>query len=115
MKPDFTTSVFQHEIGQDHFFLLGLVPISTLVSEEQEAGYMIYPNPVSDHLYIRQKAYDISSISLWNEYGTRVIGSSVAGQEEIIDTDISEIAAGIYFVELRTLSGARAYKRIVKI
>jgi len=114
MKPDFTTSVFQHEIGQDHFFLLGLVPISTLVSEEQEAGYMIYPNPVSDHLYIRQKAYDISFISLWNEYGTRVIGSSVEGQEEIIDTDISEIAAGIYFVELRTLSGARAYKRIVK-
>lgn len=115
LNVDFTTSAFEHTIGQDHFFLLGLVPISTLVSEESMAAYIIYPNPVSDHLYIRQEAHDISSITLWNEYGALVIESRVEGNEEVIDTDISEIAAGIYFVELRTLSGARAFRRIVKI
>ena len=44
-----------------------------------------------------------------------VLVSSVEGHEEIIDTDIIDIATGIYVVELRTLSGARVFRRIVKM
>ena len=78
--------------------------------EEYEVSFNIYPNPVSDKLYIETEV-EIEEVSIFDIYGRRQELSAVSHQPSAID--VSGLNSGVYFVKVVTSEG-ETVKRIVK-
>jgi hypothetical protein len=114
LEDDFTTSVFSHEIGEDHFFLLGLVPVSTSVQPDERGHTMIYPNPLGDMLYVQAEPQDIARLRVWSGSGSMVLDRQVDDNGLQGGVDIRGLLSGIYFVELVHKDGKRMYHKVVR-
>ena len=78
--------------------------------EELTSSFNIYPNPVSDMLFIETEV-EIEEVSIFDIYGRRQELSAVSSQPSAID--VSGLSSGIYFVKAVT-SECEAVKRFVK-
>ncbi len=114
LEDDFTTSVFSHEVGEDHFFLLGLVPVSTSVQPDAGGNTMIYPNPLGDMLYVEAEPQDIVRLRVWSGTGLMVLEKQVDDNGLQGGVDIRGLLSGIYFVELVHVDGKRKYHKVVR-
>jgi uncharacterized delta-60 repeat protein len=70
----------------------------------------LYPNPSNGHLYIDEKAAQISSISATDIAGKRISVQYIAGSGTI---DIRHIPAGLYFFRMEYLDGRIAMQKIL--
>ena len=78
--------------------------------EELTLSFNIYPNPVSDMLFIETEV-EIEEVSIFDIYGRRQELSLISCQPSAID--VSGLNSGVYFVKVVTSEG-EAMKRIVK-
>lgn len=74
-------------------------------------GTMIYPNPTNDYLYVECKAIDqCRTIELYNIAGQRLMSQKVGTAIDPID--MTNLAPGIYLLQLKGNSGSATYKVI---
>ena len=87
-------------------------PDSTI--ELDENGFVIYPNPVNDRLYIEtQTLTQTLTIEIYDVYGRRQNLRNSETQKLRNSIDISELNSGVYFVKVVTEKG-EAVQRFVK-
>ena len=78
--------------------------------EELTSSISVYPNPVSDKLYIETEV-EIEEVSIFDIYGRRQELSAVSCQPSSID--VSGLNSGVYFVKIVTANG-EAVQRFIK-
>ncbi len=81
--------------------------------EEFASSFNIYPNPVSDRLYIEALTQTLTqtlTVEIYDVYGRRQ--SMVNGQQSTV-IDVSDLNSGVYFIKVVTENG-EAVKRILK-
>ena len=83
--------------------------VSTEGVEELEASFNIYPNPVSDMLFIETEV-EVEEVVVYDVYGRQQ--SMVNGQQSTV-IDVSNLNSGVYFVKVVTSEG-EAVKRFIK-
>ena len=85
---------------------------TTNVISNYENRFEIYPNPVSDRLYIEtQTMTQTMTIEIYDIYGRRQQLSAISGQPSVID--VENLKSGIYFVKINTEKGD-IVKRIIR-
>ena len=85
---------------------------TTNVISNYENRFEIYPNPVSDRLYIEtQTMTQTMTIEIYDIYGRRQQLSAISCQPSVID--VENLKSGIYFVKVRTEEGD-IVKRFIK-
>ena len=77
--------------------------------EEHEASFNIYPNPVSDKLYIETLTQTLT-VEIYDIYGRQQ--SMVNGQQPTV-IDVTNLNSGVYFVKVVTSEG-ETVKRFIK-
>ena len=82
--------------------------------EEHETSFNIYPNPVSDKLYIETLTQTLTqtqtqTVEIYDAFGR--LQSTVNGQQSMVD--VSNLNSGVYFVKVVTNEGD-VVKRFVK-
>jgi len=80
-------------------------------AEVQEAA-IVFPNPATDVLYIASNVGTIKSINVINTNGQVVYSEKVNGDKAQIE--ISNLATGIYIVQVETKKGINSQKIMVK-
>jgi hypothetical protein len=76
------------------------------------AEVSVFPNPVSDKIFIELKGTSHAEIALLNTIGNEVKRISV--RQEISELEVKDLAEGIYFVQIQTLQGTVTKKIIVQ-
>lgn len=87
------------------------VQVNTGIEESSNVNIHIYPNPVSDYLYIND-ASGICQVEIINLLGQNVMSKSVVGGK--LTLNISDLSKGVYFVSLLNEQGLISTKKIVK-
>ena len=78
--------------------------------EELSASFNIYPNPVSDKLYIETET-EIENVVVYTITGVVAQQSTANGQQLTID--VANLNSGVYFVKVVTANG-EVVKRVLK-
>lgn len=68
----------------------------------QEISLEVYPNPVSDQLFIRSDQ-SLTRVELYNQQGQRLLLRDVTGQQASLD--VQKLSSGVYFVRIETAKG----------
>jgi len=71
----------------------------------------VFPNPVSDRIYIDWKGSDRTEVILLNAFGSEV--KKVMLKQNRTGLDVSDLAEGVYFVRVKTANGILTRKIIV--
>ena len=68
----------------------------------------IYPNPVSDNLFISKPNSEVLDVVLYDVYGNSVL------QQKTIEesVDVSILTEGVYFIKISSANGTRIQKII---
>jgi hypothetical protein len=86
---------------------------TTGIEEDEDAGVLVFPNPVSDVLFIQTRGVKIQEVELLN-----AIGESLERKERVnssaFSLNVSKHPDGIYFVNLKTDQGENRRKVILK-
>tara|TARA_R110002049_G_scaffold1557_2_gene12022 strand:+ start:83 stop:1084 length:1002 start_codon:yes stop_codon:yes gene_type:complete len=80
------------------------------VQESSISLFSIYPNPVSERLFLKNLTSENYSIKLYSILG-QVISSIDFSSEEI---NVAELTAGIYFIEINTNDGKSQVQKFIK-
>ena len=111
--PDGTTDIqFQLPCGQDigtYYFDNFSVTQETLSKKDLSQNINVYPNPVSNKLYI-QKDVSVVAASLYDINGKKI--KSLDGQKN--EYDLSFLKNGIYFIKIMTENNLFCTKSIIK-
>ncbi|NND34821.1 MAG: T9SS type A sorting domain-containing protein [Saprospiraceae bacterium] len=78
-------------------------------STSATSEYTIYPNPASDYINIRSVGNHRVEATLYNAIGTPVINIATPGE-----IDVSQLDAGMYFLQIQTRYQSTEVKVIVK-
>ncbi len=81
------------------------------ITEEQISSVNIYPNPVSDRIFIEAET-EIEEVVVYDIYGRHQVTKSPSHQGNL-SIDLSDLKSGIYFVKINTEKG-NIVKRIIK-
>jgi uncharacterized surface protein with fasciclin (FAS1) repeats len=87
--------------GVVHVINAVLIPVDdTNVNELMVPEVKLYPNPVSDRLYIAISHERISDVSVFNVAGVKIPISTELVNQQILD--VSGLPAGFYFIRIET-------------
>ena len=81
------------------------------ITEEQISSVNIYPNPVSDRIFIEAET-EIEEVVVYDIYGRRQVTETPSRQGNL-SIDLSDLKSGIYFVKINTEKG-NIVRRIIK-
>ena len=81
------------------------------ITEEQISSVNIYPNPVSDRIFIEAET-EIEEVAVYDIYGRRQVTETPSRQGNL-SIDLSDLKSGIYFVKINTEKG-NIVRRIIK-
>ncbi len=84
---------------------LGALGISTLSKED---GISVYPNPVSNTLFIESKNNNFNQVTIMNTLGQVIKQQALKAGKNNIET--SDLGAGIYYLLIKGNEGARSVK-----
>ena len=87
-----------------------------------EINFVLYPNPATDKLYIRNKSgqpIEITALSIFDLQGRllymdRQINNQAWAHENILPIDFSTFKPGCYFVKIDTPTGVETHKVMVR-
>ena len=75
--------------------------------------YELYPNPVTDYLYIQQNRLEASEVQVYNMYGNLFLTSSFDGNSgQLMQIDMSAYPEGFYIVRISSKNGIAVYNII---
>ncbi len=78
------------------------------VQENTSADFKIYPNPVSDQLFISSENLQVENIRIYEISGKQVL--NIERSETSID--VSQLTEGIYFIEVTSQEGTSSQRFI---
>lgn len=82
-------------------------------SEHAESVSLIYPNPTNGKLHIENPSAESFSYEIYTINGTLVVGRHhVTGST--IEVDMSDLASGMYFVQVHTADRSETHKIVLK-
>jgi hypothetical protein len=85
--------------------------IGLSVQEEKVIGFKIFPNPVSDLLYIKApETTERSILTIYNVLGKMILQKDIT--ESINPIDVSSMASGLYLVKLQSKHSTKTFKLI---
>ena len=87
-------------------FVLKNNPLS--VSENNKLKATIYPNPVSEELFIASEGITIEKIKIYSISGSQIIEASL----NLNSIDVSNLSEGLYFLQIFSSEGNRVQKFI---
>jgi hypothetical protein len=109
------TYVLPSLTANTHFFL-GAFKSSTVLDrpELKEAlDFALYPNPTTDHVHVTVQAGKAHTVQLLDLEGRILRSDALPGRSDW-EWDISDLAAGVYFVQVMDGSGQRFGRRLIK-
>ena len=80
------------------------------ISEQEVAQIDVYPNPVSDQLFISSENLQIKNIRIYEISGKQVL--NIERNETSID--VSQLTKGVYFIEVTSQEGKSVQKFVKK-
>lgn len=111
IDPNFVSSSM--EIDYVRIYQESLVTINPLV---EQPGFKLYPNPVSDKLFIQTGEKELNSytLSIYNTRGQLIRQFNKAGEQSLISLDgLGTLDPGLYFIAL-TCSGKTFTQKFLK-
>ena len=110
---------FTERLGSDGYFfatfgVLGLYGaddledceyISTGIQEVISSNLSVYPNPAEDKLFVSYNVNSKPQLKLINLAGAEINISEITINENILECDISNIPAGMYFISIISENG----------
>lgn len=106
---DFGSGINYTSNGMHDMFILKLTQDSLNIDEILGHEIAIFPNPVSEKLYI-SSAQNLDSIHVYDVSGREVVGALV--NQTNITLDMTSYNAGVYFVQVHSVDKVYAYKII---
>ncbi len=82
----------------------------TGINEEKEFQLKVYPNPVTDVLYINAEKHEISTFHIYNQIGT-IVCTGILKQQSI---DVAMLPAGLYILKIYNKNDGECIIRFVK-
>jgi len=104
------TIVFYLQNDENNYAVYGEEPPRLGVPESNLVAISIFPNPVSETLFITSEGIPIQQISIYAISGKRIISETSLTNQ----IDVSGLKSGLYFVELTTSEGRSIQKFIKK-
>lgn len=99
--------------GSQIFSLIATGPVLNLsTSENKLSQVVLYPNPVSDMLYINHKGIDLNNIDIYDIKGRKVL--SIQPNSDFSNVQTNELTKGVYFVKIVGNQFEETQKLIVK-
>ena len=90
--------------------ILNIIPTQTAVQEYSRPQPLeIFPNPVSDVLYIKNLPCAVVDYSIFNSVGQTVASGSSFGT-----IPVTTLEQGLYFLQIRSEKGWRTVKFVVR-
>lgn len=89
-------------------YILNYQNFQLSISEQNQIQFSIYPNPVSDQLFISSENLQIEKISIYSMSGKQVLETEL--EEESVD--VSNLSEGLYFIEITSKEGKSQQKFI---
>ena len=80
--------------------------------DENEASFNIYPNPVSDKLYIETEV-EIEEVVVYDVFGRHQVTETPSHQGDL-SIDVADLNGGVYFVKVVTENGETVQRFIKK-
>jgi hypothetical protein len=82
-----------------------------------DADYRWYPNPVNSMFYVQdENRFDpVSTITIFSNVGITILVMNNAGRQSTINVNVSKLATGAYFAEVRRKSGKTSYFQFLKV
>jgi hypothetical protein len=111
----FYNSVGQIIIGNQSGFFHIADGITTAVEEvraEQLGALRVWPNPASNEITVQHNTQRIIRVSIYDLMGRNVRTVSMEPSKEMT-LDVTELASGIYFVEVMDERGGRSVQQLV--
>ena len=96
------------EVSTDLFFQN--TPLTFGVEEQNLAAVKLFPNPVSEMLFIATDGQPIEHVSVYTISGKRIISETSTTNQ----LDVSGLKAGLYFAEIGTSEGKSVQKFMKK-
>ena len=72
----------------------------------------VYPNPASDLINILIQGVDVTALRMMDVQG-RTVKILDAGKQTVITVPVSDLAAGVYFLEAETATGTITKKIVI--
>jgi len=95
--------------GYDLYYQDTPLPLS--VQDINDVAFIIYPNPVSNTLFISSENTLIENITVYSVLGEKVMELTAKGINSI---DVSRLSEGLYFLKITTSEGKSIQKFIKK-
>ncbi|WP_298516935.1 T9SS type A sorting domain-containing protein [uncultured Kordia sp.] len=89
---------FNAPVITNNFLTEFIEPLS--VNELLETQIKIYPNPVTDILYIKLNKSEVMNLQLVDIHGKQTLNKSTEGEQ--IELNVSSLKSGIYFLKLNS-------------
>ena len=83
------------------------------IDDNELIQFTIYPNPVSDILYITHSEANNARIEIYTIAGTLVMVQQIANNETITNIDVSALSTGSYLIQMNNETGI-SVQRFVK-
>lgn len=76
----------------------------------------VYPNPASGIINIKLNSFsgEKSTVNIFNSLGCKVFEEKIAGNQNLVQLNVSNLASGIYSLNIKSDSETRTMKLIVK-
>ena len=88
-----------------------IVEQETGISNATSHGLQVYPNPVTDYLYVKSNGEDIQSVLISNISGQALISKEYEGIDNFT-INVSFLPSGVYIVEIKTNNNIHIFKVI---
>ncbi len=83
---------------------------SLSTTESSKVSFKTYPNPTQDNWTIKTQNIEISTIDVYNVLGKNVL--SIAPKDSQATIEATSLTTGLYFAEIKTVSGTETVKLI---
>ncbi|MDQ6479265.1 T9SS type A sorting domain-containing protein [Dyadobacter sp. LHD-138] len=80
------------------------------LSNDGKNGVVLYPNPVSERLYIRSDAGKVESVKMTNALGQMVLEFNNIPADGI---SLEHLATGVYVIQVKKVDGGRTSQKVV--
>jgi len=102
------TSYTFTNVNTDHYIHVTFIHVDGIAENNMEV--VLYPNPTESSFTITGK--DMKTVEILNTLGQHV--STAQGNSDLLQIDIANLPAGIYFVNITDTEGRKCVKKVVK-
>ncbi|MFK7758052.1 MAG: T9SS type A sorting domain-containing protein [Flavobacteriales bacterium] len=83
------------------------------ISEQSASLFQLYPNPSSQNLTLESSGSPILSVLIYDQTGTTVKSDLEVNRNQLV-IDVSDLASGLYFINIKTDQGLQTEKLIIE-